>query len=270
MLLRGIKVICLDLTDQYAEELAPYHDSAAHASAIATLRQIGISGKANVHQNVEEGGSLQEFEQAVFRMAHEFLNPAASQRLLIFNPNRFEVWRQDSKPYAGKASMASLTAAEITRIITEAALEACQELGMSKHARCCLVYEEAHTLVPEWSAVAYDGDRSAANGTARAILQGRKFGLGCLVVTQRTASVTKTVLNQCNTVFAMRVFDARGMEFLSNYIGRDYATLLSGMEDRHGVVFGRASSCADPVLVRFNDREEFLATVRTAPLPSSG
>src|SRR6267378_56543 len=85
-------------------------------------------------------------------------------------------------------------------------------------------------------------DRAAANGTARAILQRRKFGFGCLVVTQRPANVTKSILNQCNTILALRVYDATGMEFLRAYIGDDYANVLSALEDRHAVVFGRASS----------------------------
>jgi hypothetical protein len=87
-----------------------------------------------------------------------------------------------------------------------------------------------------------------------------------MVVTQRTANVTKTILNQCNTVFAMRVFDATGMEFLSNYIGDDYARILSTLEDRHAVVFGRASSCRDPVLIRLNDRNDFVKAFRKTSL----
>src|SRR3989454_11088176 len=158
--------------------------------------------------------------------------------------------------------MATLTPTEITRIFTESTLEILQELGMSESARCCIVYEEAHSLIPEWSAVASDGDKTATNGTAKAILQGRKFGLGCLVITQRTANVTKSILSQGNTVFGLRVFDATGMEFLKNYIGEDYAGVLSTLEDRHAVVFGRASSCRDPVLTRLNDRADFLRVFR--------
>ncbi len=74
--------------------------------------------------------------------------------------------------------------------------------------------------------------------------------------------MTKTILNQCNTVFALRVFDATGMEFLKNYIGEDYAAVLSTLDDRHAVVFGRASSCRNPVLVRLNDRPDFLKLFR--------
>ena len=142
---------------------------------------------------------------------------------------------------------------------------------MTDAARICLVYEEAHSLVPEWNSVAADGDKTATAATARAILQGRKYGLGCLLVTQRTANVTKTILNQCNTVFAMRTLDDTGKEFLSNYIGGDYATFLPNMEARHAVVFGKSSTCDNPVIIRLNDRDDFLATFRprnpSRPLP---
>src|SRR5690554_1390840 len=161
--------------------------------------------------------------------------------LKIYNPSKFEVWRQVSKPYNQQASMASLTPPEITQIISEVALEIAQELGMTDRARICLVYEEAHSLVPEWNSVVAEGDKAATNGTARAILQGRKYGLGCLLITQRTANVTKTILNQCNTIFAMRTFDDTGKDFLSNYIGRDYAQSLSSVKERHAVFFGRGS-----------------------------
>ena len=76
--------------------------------------------------------------------------------------------------------------------------------------------------------------KAATAATARAILQGRKYGMGCLLITQRTANVTKSILNQCNTIFAMRMFDDTGRDFLSNYIGSDYAKILPSMEARHG------------------------------------
>jgi len=219
--------------------------------------------------SLTRGGSVRNFSDKVRDQLSEFLNPNNKQRLKIVNPAQFTVWRQDSKPFNKEASMATLTPCEVTRIFTEVALLVLQEQGMSDRARCCLVYEEAHSLIPEWNAVASEGDRTAVNGTAKAILQGRKYGLGCLVITQRTANVTKTILNQCNTVFALRVFDATGMEFLKNYIGEDYAGVLSTLKDRHAVVFGRASSCNDPVLIRLNEREDFIQAFRR-PAPEDG
>jgi hypothetical protein len=263
MIKSGIKVICLDLTNQYAEELDPYYNFNEEKPDIEELNKIGIKGKNNAQQNVEEGGSVQQFENLIKDKLRVFLGPKKQEKMVkIFNPVQFEVWRQDSKPFKERASMASLTPTEITRLITEATLQVLQEQGMSEKARCCIVFEEAHSLIPEWMAVVSEGDKTATNGTAKAILQGRKYGLGCVVITQRTANVTKTILNQCNTVFALRVFDATGMEFLKNYIGEDYAGVLSTLEDRHAVVFGRASSCRDPVLIHLNERSDFLRVFR--------
>lgn len=262
MIKEGIKVLCLDLTDQYADELQGFLARETEEEERNELAEIGPPGKTNVQMNVEEGGSVRKFTAKVREQFEKFLDQNSGRQLKILNPAQFEVWRQDSKPYQGQASMATLTPTEITRIITEALLEVVQKQGMTDRARCCIVYEEAHSLIPEWNAVASEGDKAATNGTAKAILQGRKFGLGCLVITQRTANVTKSILNQCNTVFALRVFDATGMEFLKTYIGEDYAGVLSRLEDRHAVVFGRASSCRDPVLTRLNDRADFIRMFR--------
>lgn len=266
----GTKVICIDLTDQYSNELGGYIDSVRESAATKEFQRIGASGKTKVCQNVEDGGSRKEFAAAIADYIREFMQPTDNRHLLVFNPSLFEVWRQDSKPFSGNASMASLSPAEITHIISQATLDAASALGMTDKARVCLVYEEAHSLVPEWSSAVADGDRSASNGTARAILQGRKYGLGCLLISQRTANVTKTILNQCNTVFAMRTFDDTGKAFLANYIGADYANMLSSLSERQAVFFGRASSCENPILIRLNDREQFCQAFRAEhPLPTS-
>lgn len=262
VLREGCKTIVLDLTDQYATELISLYETSDNEAAIAALQVACVNGKGNVKQNVEEGGSRAQFASAVAQLVGDFMK--SDQKLLILNPAAFEVWKQDSKPFSGTASMASLTACELTHIFSDAALKAVQSMGRSDKARLLLVYEEAHSLVPEWNATVGDGDRAASNGTARAILQGRKYGLGCLLITQRTASVTKTILNQCNSIFAMRSFDDTGREFLANYIGREYANLLPNLPERNAIFFGRASSSENPVQVELNDRQLFLAAFREA------
>lgn len=262
MIAEGIKVICIDLTNQYQIELAELYDDETAKKEKEYLQKIGAIGKSVYKKNVEEGGSINQFAIAMKKVLQRYLNPENPCMLKIFNPSEFEVWRQDSRIYNDSASMVSLTPTEITQIVTESALEIAQDFGMTDKARICLVYEEAHSLVPEWNSVVSEGDKAATNGTARAILQGRKYGLGCLLITQRTANVTKTILNQCNTIFAMRTFDDTGKDFLSNYIGSDYASILSSLEERHAVFFGKASSCENPVLIRLNDRNEFLEVFR--------
>lgn len=260
----GVKIICIDMTNQYAVELADFFDPSTESEKIQKIQAIGQTGKTSVKKNVEEGGSKNAFSVSVTEYIKEFLKPSDPRKLIILNPSHFEVWRQDSKPFGETASMVSLTPTEITQIVSEATLRNAQEFGITDKARVCLVYEEAHSLIPEWNSVAAEGDKTATNGTARAILQGRKYGLGCLLITQRTANVTKTILNQCNTVFAMRTFDDTGKDFLSNYLGSEYALKLSSLRERQAVFFGRASSCENPVIIRLNDQDKFRSVFRSS------
>jgi hypothetical protein len=262
MIAEGIKIICLDLTDQYSTLLKnfvdhKYQDAVKQALSEAAKGRPKKAGK-------EEGGSVQSFNSAVISQISQFLSPKNNKAILIINPAEYRVSKQTTNAFKidEPAGFTDLTPCEITAIFSNAALRACQDLGMVESARACLVYEEAHSLVPEWNSVANDGDKNATAASARAILQGRKFGLGCLLITQRTANVTKTILNQCNSIFAMRTFDDTGKEFLGNYIGSKYAQVLPSLKERHAVFFGKASSCDDPVLIRLNDREKFIDAFR--------
>lgn len=261
MVSAGIKVICLDLTDQYSNLLASFIDD-DYQNAVNDALNTAAVGRP-VRQGKSEGGSVHSFNEAVETKISEFLSPDNEQSILIFNPAGFRVSKQMTNAYNNQAAFSDLTASQITAIFSNASLKACQELGMVDEARACLIYEEAHSLVPEWNSVASDGDKNATAESARAILQGRKFGLGCLLVTQRTANVTKTILNQCNSIFAMRTFDDTGKDFLGNYIGSEYARILPSLKERHAVFFGKASSCDDPVLIRLNDNDKFVAAFRT-------
>lgn len=271
MIADGIKVICLDLTNQYADLLPEFIDPVFEEARRLELVAAGQGGVPN--QNQEQGGSHSAFRAQITEQLRAFVDPAEQRKLRVLNPAQFEVTRQAGGMFQGNANMATLTPTEITAIVSDAALAVCQEHGMIDRARVCLIYEEAHSLVPEWNSVVAEGDKAATARSARAILQGRKYGLGCLLITQRTANVTKTILNQCNTIFAMRTFDDTGKEFLSNYIGRDYAGVLPGLEARHAVIFGKASSCENPVLVRLNDRQPFLDAYRVVhpvlPVPAA-
>ena len=127
------------------------------------------------------------------------------------------------------------------------------ERGKNLPARLCIGLEEAHSLIPEWNQVAQEGDKSHVNRTSRVLLQGRKYGMGAMVVTQRTANVTKTILNQCNTIIALQSFDQTGLDFLRNYMGEEYAHAISTLPTHHAILVGKASSSARPVLMRVVD-----------------
>lgn len=256
ILVADVKVVVLDITGEYAphfREIYPewYASESEDGIAVSILETAD-----RVVTHVHQGGNVNEFRQALTEDLMEFMN--SELRLKIYDPAAFKVTRQDSKMFQGDAAIAPLTIVEVSRIVVEVLLSIVSD-ELSKKARVCVVLEEAHSIAPEWNSTSYSADQQASNGLAKAVLQGRKYGMGVLLVTQRTANVTKTILNQCNTVFALRSFDATGMEFLRNYVGVAYTDVLSSLKDRTAVVFGKASSCPTPVIVRLNEHDEMLS-----------
>ncbi|HPE63008.1 MAG TPA: ATP-binding protein [Methanothrix sp.] len=77
-----------------------------------------------------------------------------------------------------------------------------------------VVVEEAHNYIPE------RGSGKAASTTViRTIAaEGRKFGLGLLVISQRPARVDKNVISQCNTQIILRVTNPNDLRALSKGI----------------------------------------------------
>lgn len=273
MISQNIKVVCIDLTDQYASELEIFYDKDNEKKKLDIICSAGKKDIDSWNENPSDGGSLSNLKAAIFDDLNSFINSENDNFLKIYNPALILATKQEKEPnnvkigdaWKRSATLWPVTSVEITSIITESCLELLHN-QMSPNAKICIVFEEAHSLVPEWNSAVNEGDRSATNRTARAILQGRKHGLGCLLITQRTANVTKTILNQCNTIFAMRTFDDTGKEFLSNYLGNTYASKLPTLMERHAVVFGKASSCENPVLIRLNDQNDFRRDFRNGDI----
>ena len=146
-----------------------------------------------------------------------------------------------------------LTTKEFVKEVFDELSQTQLQAGVNIPAKLCIVFEESHSLIPEWNQVVIDTDKGHVNTTARIILQGRKYGMGSIIITQRTANVTKTILNQCNTIIALRSFDQTGLDFLSNYMGSEYAQAISTLPLRDGIIVGKASSCLMPVIFRIPD-----------------
>lgn len=62
-----------------------------------------------------------------------------------------------------------------------------------------LVLEEAHSYLGE------EQDGTAAMAVKRIAKEGRKYGVGLMLVSQRPSEIDSTILSQCGTIFAMRL-----------------------------------------------------------------
>jgi len=180
----------------------------------------------------------------------------------IEKPQDVDVWLATEDKigihqYAMSESYPKTTADIVQKIFQHLENTVTLRPGTNEPAKICVILEEAHSLIPEWNQVAQTSDTAHVNKTARTILQGRKYGFGCIVVSQRTANVTKTILNQCNTIIALQSFDQTGLDFLSNYMGKSYANVISTLPSRHAVIVGKASSSARPILFCINNMGDY-------------
>ncbi len=256
----GTKIFCLDITNQYYSDkgLFPYitKEKIEFDLSVETKKALKTSKDDRakiVEGNPQASGNIEEYITALDQDIKKFVE--SEQQIKIYNPDLHPV----SKGQAFRnTSLEDLTIAEKTRTIAERIFVHAMNSGISEKAKYALIFEEAHSLVPEWNSVANEGDKNATNGTAKVILQGRKYGLGSIVVTQRTANVSKSILNQCNTIFAMRVFDDTGKGFLSNYIGEDYADTLATLEERHAIAIGKGLRLKQPVIIELNNKEDIV------------
>lgn len=273
-----LKIICIDITNEYGKEdkLPKYisnelieKDSEFIFRTIhANYEHIETVGTGTYAKLIpEKSGNINEYRKELEKDLIKFLfnsetmpeeyTPSKNKRIRIYNPDLHKVSQGEKMGIHVLTN--PLTQAEKTRIICEETFRILMKFKPTNDlARVLIVFEEAHSLVPEWNSVANEGDKQATNGTAKVILQGRKYGLGSVVITQRTANISKSILNQCNTIFALRVFDDTGKQFLENYIGKDYSDVLPTLEERHAIAVGKAMKLKQPVILELNDLNDIV------------
>lgn len=124
--------------------------------------------------------------------------------------------------------------------------------------RVCVVLEEAHTVIPEWNSMGVSDNASKAtvNSIAQIALQGRKYNIGFLVIAQRTANVSKTVLTQCNSIISFQELDRTSSEFLSNYISEAFLDVLPTLKFRTAIAVGKAFRSTVPMIFEVPEIEE--------------
>jgi hypothetical protein len=100
-----------------------------------------------------------------------------------------------------------------------------------------VVLDEAHTYLKA-------GDESISSRTVQAIAkEGRKYGVGLLLVTQRPSELDETVLSQCGSIIALRMTNSRDKGHVVSAMQdelREMADVLSGLRTGEAIVSGEA------------------------------
>jgi len=113
-----------------------------------------------------------------------------------------------------------------------------------------LVCEEAHRYVPNSGEAQY----GAAQGAIRRIAkEGRKYGIGLMLVSQRPSEVEATVLSQCNSWIVLRITNEADREHVKGILPDSMAGLtkmLSGLRRQEAIFVGQAAMLPSRIMIR--------------------
>jgi DNA helicase HerA-like ATPase len=117
--------------------------------------------------------------------------------------------------------------------------------------RILIVLEEAHTIIPETFGSGFDADTQFVVGRISQIaLQGRKYGVGLLLVSQRTALVSKSILSQCNTHVTFSLVDKTSIDYLANVYSSQHVQAIPNLRFLEAVAYGKAIRSERPLLIK--------------------
>lgn len=116
-----------------------------------------------------------------------------------------------------------------------------------------LVCEEAHRYAPASDDRGFLPTRTAL---ARIAKEGRKYGVGLGLITQRPSELDSTIISQCSTIISMRLSTHRDQAAIKANTqdgGLEFVDFLPILAEREAIVIGQAAPM--PMRVRFSEIE---------------
>ena len=123
-----------------------------------------------------------------------------------------------------------------------------------------LVCEEAHRYIPNRGEAQYE---SAQDAIRRIAKEGRKYGIGLFLVSQRPSEVESTVLSQCNSWIVLRTSNDSDRNHVRGILPDSLEGLtktLSGLRRQEAIFVGQAATLPSRVMIRKLDDDKLPAS----------
>lgn len=234
------------------------HEAISHHIAL-----IGVTGAGKSFLAIEMIKELMQDTKIIcIDFTGEYAQKFQNLQTYKFTNNKDDMNKfMQSKENIGMFELPSISNTKDVLAHTQSFIDAVFEYAKNQQTQqqICLVLEEAHTIVPETSFLGdlgeYGSSKALVNKMGQVALQGRKYGVGLMVIGQRTANISKTILTQCNTMICFQAFDDTNFNFLGNYIGKDLAISLPSLKKYHAVVSGKAIKSNLPLIIDTTQNE---------------
>ncbi|MFN3650407.1 MAG: ATP-binding protein [Armatimonadota bacterium] len=215
-------------------------------------RLIEWSGREQLRINRQTGGWLESFPNNLRRGAKRLRQMEEISRRVSRNSNPLPVNRTDLVRYGGISivALAGYTddfQATIYSLVADAIFSA--RVAGDLKLPVLLVLEEAHNFAPARAASA--AEQQAITTTKQIAQEGRKFGVGLVMISQRPSRLDETTLSQCNSFIIMRMVNPDDQSFVRKSIeslGAEDAKMLPDLDVGEALLSGQFINF--PVLVR--------------------
>lgn len=118
------------------------------------------------------------------------------------------------------------------------------------------ICEEAHRYVPNRGEAQYEVAQNAIRRLAR---EGRKYGLGLMLVSQRPADLEGTVISQCNSWIVLRLSNSSDQNHVSRFLPDSLAGMtraLSSLPRQEALFVGEAAAIPTRIKLRTLKRKQ--------------
>ena len=258
---RGSKVFCVDFTGEYRHRLADLKPSFPGLEKTlvdefdAKLFAVDTGAYGAGAEKKDLDAFLKKIRAGVTASVDEFLRSDENNLAIL--------------------ELAELSSSRASVRVTEVFLSTIMEWArVHRRARqVLLVLEEAHTIIPETFGAGFDANTQyVVHRIGQIALQGRKYGVGLLVVSQRTALVSKTILSQCNTFFAHSLIDQTSLNFLESVFSQEHVKVIPNLRFLEFLAFGKAVQVERPILLKrpFDPAKKAASDFLNQPLVAAG
>lgn len=117
------------------------------------------------------------------------------------------------------------------------------------------VCEEAHRYVPDHGEAQYAAAQDAIRRIAR---EGRKYGIGLMLISQRPADVDSTVISQCGTWVVLRLTNAADQQHVARFLPDGLTGMVGALpilSQQEAIFVGEGAAL--PSRIRIKDLKEY-------------